>query len=250
MNPASGVDWAAWLARWERFQATYAPDRDGQFDAICRYAIEFGAKGRLTAVDLCAGPGSLGARLLALAPYAEVTAVDIDPFLIELGRRGRLASPMRWTPADLRAPGWSAALPRCDVALCATAMHWFDDAEARAIYREAAAMIRSGGALLVADTMPHGADRARSLGHAMLERFCADEIAAGRGETWVSFWRDAEAEPSFAALIAKRHRLLSRRRARVAPPLDFHLAALAEAGFADAGEVWRRDAWAVVLAVR
>jgi hypothetical protein len=83
----------------------------------------------------------------------------------------------------------------------------------------------------------------------MLERVEASQIAAGCGEHWVSFWSAVEAEPAFAELLAERLRILEVRRPRVVPSLEFHIDALAKAGFTEIGEVWRRDAWAVVLAV-
>jgi ubiquinone/menaquinone biosynthesis C-methylase UbiE len=247
--PAAG--WKAWLARWERFQATYVPEREVQFDTMCRYAIECASGGTLCGLDLCAGPGSLGAHLLARAPSARIVAVDADPFLIEMGRRGRATASINWVRADLRCGGWSAALVGpYDAALCSTATHWFNDEQLRVIYRETAELIRHGGALLVGDTMPHGTTGAQAASRAMLERLEARRIVACDGEDWVSFWRAAEAEPAFADLLAERERVLGRRNPRVVPSLDFHLEALADAGFTDVGEVWRRDAWGVVLAVR
>jgi SAM-dependent methyltransferase len=247
-TPAAG--WDGWLTRWERFQAAYAPERDSQFDAMCRYAAECGTGGSLRAVDLCAGPGSLGARLALRVPNARIVAVDADPFLIEMGRNGHAAAPIEWVRADLRSSGWSTALPGSfDTALCSTAMHWFDDEQVREIYREITHFLRRGGALLVADTMPHGTVGTQAASRTMLERTEAQRIEGGYGENWVSFWRAAEAEPAFADLLADRERALGPRPPRVVPSLDFHITALADAGFTEIGEVWRRDAWAVVLAV-
>jgi SAM-dependent methyltransferase len=247
-TPAAG--WDAWLTRWERFQAAYVPERDSQFDAMCRYAEDCTTGGVLRAVDLCAGPASLGAHLVSRAPHARVTAVDADPFLIEMGSHGRAAAHIKWLQADLRFSGWSAELRGpFDAALCSTAMHWFKDEEVRAIYREVTRFLRRGGALLVADAMPHGTAGAQAASRTMLERIEARQIAAGCGEHWVSFWRAAEAEPAFAELLIERVRVLEVRSPRVVPSLEFHIAALADAGFTEIGEVWRRDAWAVVLAV-
>lgn len=243
--------WKEWLARWERFQAAYAPERDAQFDAMCRYAVDSAGGGMLRGLDLCSGPGSLGAHLTARVPSVRVVAVDADPFLIEMGRRGHATKPIEWVRADLRTSGWSSTLlGPYDAALCATSMHWFNDDQVRAIYRETAGILRIGAALLVADAMPNGTPGAQSIERAMTERLEAQRIAAGDGEDWVSFWRAAESEPAFAELLAERERTLGPRGPRVAPSLDFHVAALADAGFADVGEIWRRDAWAVVLAVR
>lgn len=245
------VGWSAWLARWERFQATYIPERAVQFDLIARYAVEFGGRDMVRAIDLCAGPASLGAALLARAPGARVIGVEIDPFLVELGRRGRPQASILWEHADLRHAGWTVPLPGpYDVVLCSTAMHWFNDEETTEIYRETASIVRRRGALIVADTMPHGTATARAAAHAMLERFSAETIRKGDGESWVSFWRAVEEEPAFSELLSKRTALLGQRRPRVAPSLEFHLEALVDAGFADVGEIWRHDGCAVILAIR
>jgi SAM-dependent methyltransferase len=247
-TPAAG--WDAWLTRWERFQAAYAPERESQFETMCRYAVECGTSSLLRAVDLCAGPGSLGACLASRAPGGRVIAVDADPFLLELGRNGHAAAPIEWIQADLRASGWSTALGGSfDTVLCSTAMHWFNDEQVRAIYREITRFLRRGGAFLVADAMPHGTVGIQAASRTMLERTEARQIEGGDGENWVSFWRAVEAEPAFAELLIERERALGLRPPRVVPSLDFHIAALADAGFSEIGEVWRRDAWAIVLAV-
>jgi SAM-dependent methyltransferase len=248
-RPAAG--WEAWLARWERFQAAYAPERDNQFDTMCGYALDCARGGTLRAVDVCAGPASLAAHLAGRAPCARIVAVDVDPFLMEMGRQGRSAIPIQWVRADLRSVGWSMKLGGpFDTALCSTAMHWFSDEQVRAIYGEVARLLRPGGAWLVADAMPHGTAGARAASRSMLEQSEARHMAACHSEDWVSFWRAAEDEPAFADLLTERERVLGLRGPRVAPSLDFHLEALTSAGFTDVGEVWRRDAWAVVLAIR
>ncbi len=251
MSSTPAVGWGAWLSRWEAFQAVYVPERDAQFETICRYAVDCAAGAVLRVLDLCAGPGSLGARLATYAPFARIVAVDADPFLIEIGLRAHANVPIRWVRTDLRSTGWSASIPGpFDAALCSTSMHWFNDEQVRAIYRETAGLLRRGGTLLVADTMPHGTPGAQAAGRSMLELSEVRRIATYGGEDWVSFWCAAENEPAFAELLAERERALGRRSSRVVPSLDFHVAALADAGFTDVGEVWRRDAWAVVLAIR
>ena len=251
MTSESGIDWGAWLERWERFQDSYVPERKAQFEMIAEYAVAFEDEGSLIAVDLCAGPGSLGAMVQARRPSANVVAIDVDPFLVELGRLGRPSVPIEWVHADLRLTGWSGAVRRpCDVALCATAMHWFDDEQSRALYREAASIIRRNGAMLISDTFPQGTPAVRALTRGRLGRLSARRQADGTGESWVSFWRAVESEPAFAELVAERTTVLGPRGPRVAPPLEFHLEALTDAGFSEVGEIWRRDAWAVILAIR
>src|ERR1035437_9939670 len=106
------TDWRSWLDRWEAQQGTSMPDREE------RFAIMIGAVGALCGasphvVDLGCGPGSLARRLLDALPGARVTAVDMDPVLLAIGRNalGDQGGRLEGLDADLR-PRWRAPAPR------------------------------------------------------------------------------------------------------------------------------------------
>ena len=91
LDPSAARDW---IARWDRQQEVYLPDREERFTALID-AVEAGT-GRPDplVLDLGCGPGSLSARLLARIPAATVIAVDADPVTLSLGpRRVRRACP-------------------------------------------------------------------------------------------------------------------------------------------------------------
>src|SRR5512146_3115975 len=108
LAPAAARDW---IARWDRQQDVYLPDREDRFTALID-AVEAGT-GRPDplVLDLGCGPGSLATRLLARIPAATVIAVDADPVTLSLGRAAHDGRPgLRFLDIDLRAPGWETGL--------------------------------------------------------------------------------------------------------------------------------------------
>ena len=79
--------WGDWLARWDRFQESYVPHREEQFDVMLDYVGLWWNGKPVRALDLGCGPGSLASRLLYRLPHAEVVGLDYDPWLLEMGRQ-------------------------------------------------------------------------------------------------------------------------------------------------------------------
>lgn len=252
MNQGDDV-WRAWFDRWERFQECYVPARDSQFEVMLEYVGRAsGSRTPAHVVDLCSGPGSIAQRARRRFGDAVVTAVDLDPWLVELGRRCAQDSRLLWRVADLRAPGWSEEVARpVDAALSATAMHWFDGEQLGRIYADVAAMLEPGGIFLNADIVPAGDGTAiiARAGLELLFRWQAARTRTPGCEDWVSFWRAARCEPEFTALLAERERLLGLRPPRVFLPFTAHAELLRAAGFTQITEVWRFHAAAIVAAV-
>lgn len=240
--------WDGWAQRWRAFQESYVPDRERQLAAISDHVevATWGRAGRI--LDLGSGPGSVADAVLLRCPAARAVAVDLDPWLIELGRRtARAGERIDWVGADLRRPAWVAAVPGgpYDAVTSATTLHWLDHSEVRRLYGDAARLLACGGTLLVADVLPTG-----SPGFQRRARAAATLREGAQEETWDRFWRDARAVPEFAELVEERDRRLLPRRPCVSLPIEAHAAALAEAGFRDVGEVWRVHEAAVLAAVR
>src|ERR1700733_6132689 len=83
LDPAAARDW---IARWDRQQEVYLPDREERFTALID-AVEAGAgRSDPLVIDLGCGPGSLAVRLLDRLPRATVIAIDTDPLLLALAR--------------------------------------------------------------------------------------------------------------------------------------------------------------------
>lgn len=244
--------WRTWFDRWERFQSCYVPDRTAQFDVMLSY-LDRGISGGTPEhiVDLCSGPGSIAQRARRRFVDAAVTAVDLDPWLVELGRRCAPDPMLVWREADLRSPGWDDGVTRSvDAVLTATSMHWFDEEQLRRIYSDVAALLLPGGVFLNADLVPAGdgtGSLARS-GVELLFRWQAERTRRPGGQDWVSFWQDARCQEEFACLLAERDRLIGQRPPRVFLPFTRHADLLREAGFKEVTEVWRFHAAAIVAA--
>src|ERR1700674_1174703 len=81
----AGVDWAAWLRRWDAQQQLHIPDREARFTAIVDALTAFaGSSPR----RLCLGcaPGSLSAGVLDRLPAAEIVAIPAAPVLLSIGQ--------------------------------------------------------------------------------------------------------------------------------------------------------------------
>ena len=258
LDPAAARDW---IARWDRQQEVYLPDREERFSALID-AVEAGA-GRPDplVLDLGCGPGSLAARLLARVPAAAVIAVDADPVTLSLGRAAHAGLPgLRFLDVDLRAPGWEAELGvepgRVDAVVSTTALHWLTAAELRALYRVLASLLRPGGLFLDGDHLR--LDETRNPVLARLERALEEAEGrrrfpgghAGRAEDWRQWWQAVAADPALAGAAAERERRTVNHHGPEGTLLAVHADALRAAGFTEVGTLWQRGSNRLLAAVR
>src|SRR3984885_6155142 len=90
LDPAAARDW---IARWDRQQEVYLPDREERFTALID-AVEAGAgRSDPLVIDLGCGPGSLAVRLLDRLPRATVIGIDADPVSLALGQAAYAGRP-------------------------------------------------------------------------------------------------------------------------------------------------------------
>lgn len=243
-----------WLDRWDRQQEYYVADREERF-AVIADVVELGC-GRPDPliVDLGVGPGSLAARLLDRLPEASVVGVDADPLLLGLARAayGHRAG-LTLVRHDLRRAGWIDALNldrAPDAFVSTTALHWLTPTQLNALYRDCGRLLRPGGLLIDGDELSEPAGRprldaiARGVGARRAER-----AGVGANEDWEGWWHAVEAAPELADLLAERSGGFDHHVDEPAR-LDTHLAALAAAGFAEAGVVWQHGRDRVVVGVR
>jgi SAM-dependent methyltransferase len=237
-----------WIERWDVQQQGYLPDREDRFTALIDAVEEMAGRPDPLVLDLGCGPGSLAVRLLARLPKATVIAVDADPLTLALGRAAWPDEPgLRFADADLRAPGWSAALDldrQLDAAVSTTALHWLQPAVLRAVYAEVAGLLRPGGMLLNGDHMQEedSAPQLARLGRVLIEREERRRQPGGLPETWEAWWAAAGADPELAELDAERRarRVESEHHGSPAGRLSVQVDALCAAGFAEVGTVWQR----------
>lgn len=240
--PAPGI-----LRGWDAQQAAYIADREGRF-AIMLDLLAAVLGEAPVVVDLACGPGSLAARVLERFPRARVVALDHDPLLLcvageALARYGERATVL---DADLAGDAWPTAVTEAlggaapDAAVSTTALHWLSPDRLVAVYAHAARLLAPGGLLLNGDHFRFD-DR-----HPTLREVAATHDAATQergfadgAPTWDDWWTQARALPDAAALAAERDRRFADRPAPPATTIDFHVAALRQAGFAEVAPVWQ-----------
>jgi SAM-dependent methyltransferase len=241
-----------WIRRWDRQQQRYAIDREERFTVIADIVEQVTAgQARPLVLELGCGPGSLTARLAARLPQAEITAVDMDPLLLDLART-RQPRAARYVEAVIGAEGWTESLRLdrpLDAAVSTTTLHCLPEAVLRGVYRDLAGLLRPGGVLVNADHLPLEAPGlARIAAHVGNRR--AERLRAHRHEDWEAWWAAAADDPRLAALhdARCRHQPPSTPNNRLS--LTRHLAHLADAGFGEAAPVWQFGASQVLVAVR
>lgn len=253
-RPAEDDPWTWAAARWETFQEVYVPERATQL-AVALDAVR-GILGRdpSCVLDLGTGTGSFARTAAALFPDSTVIGLDVDPFLLELGRRAYPGDGVERVIADLRDPRWPgavAATGRSDVdaVVTATTMHWLSPAVLARVYAEVRVLLARGGVFVNVDIVPPGTAHSAIGRHALARTLRAQPSARSGAPTWPEFWRSVEAVPEFASFLDARAAALGPRQPRIFVREVDSAAALTAAGFQDVGTVWRRDASAVVVAV-
>lgn len=241
-----------WIARWDRQQEGYLPDREERFTVLIDAVEALGRPDPLV-IDLGCGPGSLSARLVERLPRATVVAVDADPLLLGLGRA---AYPhLAFRSLDLRVPGWTASLGLdrpADAAVSTTALHWISEPELQTMYAELATVLRQGGVLLNGDHLDSDDDTPAiaRLERAVHDREGARVFADEKPEDWRAWWDAIAADPRFAALDAARTTAGAGHHGSESHLLSQHVEALRKAGFAEVGTLWQRGNNRLLCAVR
>ena len=250
------VDWRAWLHRWDVQQTGYLPNREARFNAMFD-VLESLMPAAFVALDLACGPGAISQRLLKRFPQARSIAVDLDPFLLTIGRQtlGDMDGRLRWVEVDLNTPAWIEALgvPQVDAVLSTTALHWLRNDILMRVYHQLAQLLRPGGVFLNGDHMKFAAHLETFNQVAATLKTKRYEVAfIQQGiEDWEQWWAAAQAEPAFAELLAERERRFApRARDWVRAGYDFHKSALYEVGFREVDTIWQYLDNRVLMAVR
>jgi SAM-dependent methyltransferase len=245
-------DWQRWLERWEAQQGRYMPDREARF-AVMIDVVEVLCGSAPDVVDLGSGPGSLSRRILDRLPQARVTAIDMDPVLLAVGRNalGDQGGRLQWLDADLRSR-WSAhAEGRVNAAVSTTALHWLQPNALAALYRHLGTVLAPGGVFVNGDRMEFPPDLPRLAEAARTIRDRAAPTEAGTGESWEEWWAAIEQDPSLAAEVAERNRRHHDHPDHEHPAdLATHVEGLHQAGFTEVGTIWQQFADRVLVAIR
>jgi len=247
-------EWAdAWQRSWDRLQEDYVPDRERRIGVLLDVAEVVGESA--TVLDLACGTGTITSRLLDRFSTARSIGVDVDPVLLTIATATFADDHrVRIVRADLRDPAWVDALPDTpiDAVLTATALHWLPEDTVCRLYRDLAGLVRPGGVVAHAEVMPVPGLPRLGAALAEVERARRDRQPRRGRPDWDAWWEGAAADPVLAAAAEQRQALFGGNypSEEFSPPADWHIAALTEAGFAEAGVVWRSGAGAVVAALR
>jgi ubiquinone/menaquinone biosynthesis C-methylase UbiE len=246
------LDTRAWQESWDRQQEGYMPDREHRISAMLHVveAVVDTPEPRL--LDLAGGTGSITLRALARFPGLLSTVVDLDPVLLAIAEATLGSASVR--TADLNDPSWSDALPHrsYDAVLTATALHWIQPERLTVLFGEIRQVLRPGGVFINADHMPDDTTPALN---GRLEEWATTRrnarYAAGACLSWQAWWEQVALDPTLAPLAEKRAQIYpGGHSAEWHPPSAWHVMALREAGFSEAGVVWRGGLDAAVAAVR
>jgi SAM-dependent methyltransferase len=247
---APTTDWQRWLDRWEAQQGGYMPDREERFGAMID-AVASLCGPAPHVVDLGSGPGSLARRILGRLPRARVTAIDMDPVLIAIGRNalGDAGGRLSWLDADLR-DAWSVE-GDVDAAVSTTALHWLLPDALAMLYGHLGSVLRPGGVFINGDRMdfPPSEPRLAEAVRAMRER--RETGTPPTTESWEDWWAAVEQDTAFEAELAERGRRHHDHPDHDHPlDVDAHAAALKHAGFVEVDTIWQHLADRVLVAIR
>src|SRR5262245_55278865 len=253
-SPRMAPSWAeSWQRSWDHLEEHLVPDRERRL-AVLLDVVEAMTGTGPTVVDLACGPGTITRRLLDRFDRARSIAVDIDPVLLAIASATFAGDDrVRIVQADLNDPAWIVSLPEreVDAVVTATALHWLPEHAVRRLYGDLAGLVRTGGVFAHAEKMP--LVELPRLGAALAEverqrRTVGDDAAA----RWDAWWEQASRDPALQRAMAHRRVVFqtSYPAEEFSPPADWHVSALRDAGFTEAGVVWRSGAGAVVAAMR
>ncbi len=246
------MDWTEWQQRWDAQQQAYLPDREERFTAVLD-AVEAACGRAPRVLDLAGGTGSITRRVLARFPAATAVVLDVDAALLAIARGTFDGDPrVRVRSADLATPSWLGQLGEpggsIDAVLTATALHWLTSDRVAGVYAEATSLLTPGGVLVNTETIPDpGLPSLAVEFDRITEDRGAGLRAAGGVPTWSQWWEQLRHDPVLAGPTAERDEHFRHRDASDTEsvlPVDWHLQALRDAGYAEAGLVWRglRDA--------
>lgn len=265
------IDLRPWYDRWERQQETYIPLRETRFQVMLDI-VEHMVGPAPRVLDLLSGPGAISARVLQRFPQATVVALDLDPVLIAIGKsaHGDGGGRLSWLEANVKDPDWVNVLPpgNFDAVLSTTAIHWLDAGDIIELYRALAARIRPGGVFMNGDQMrfPPRDTALRGLTETMRQLHERRMVELG-SETWEGWWAELRKLPELAELFEERdrrfrwrnierERAIGSRRDDASPrelvhtTFTVHRAALLDAGFREAEQIWQVYDNRILLAVR
>ena len=230
------------LQAWDEQQSAYIAHRELRFGvALDVLAATYGDGFHV--LDIGCGPGSFSQRVLSRFPTAQVTAVDLDPLMLTLAREGLkpYGDRVQFIQADMASPeAFQAISGAPQAAISSTAIHWLLPEQQAALYRTVYRLLADDGLFLNADHQRFDARHPRQKALAEQHDSQTQAQAWARGVMdWDSWFEAVGQLPSLKAAMEARAQIFADRPAPLPTPVDFHLALLRQAGFAEAGTLWQ-----------
>jgi tRNA (cmo5U34)-methyltransferase len=140
----------------------FVPDREEQIATVLDMIPDPG-DGLL--VDLCCGEGLLSRALLERFPRARVLAMDLSPAMLEHARTALAAHGGRFEtrPFDLADGSWRRFAEPVRAFVSSLAVHHLDGPGKRELFRDLAAALAPGGAVVIADLVQPATSAAQTL---------------------------------------------------------------------------------------
>ena len=174
---------SGWNAGWNESDSRdfidlgrfFVPDREEQIATVLDMVPDPG-EGLL--VDLCCGEGLLSRALLERFPKARVLAMDLSPAMLEKARVSLAEHGDRFStrPFDLADRSWRSFPEPVRAFVSSLAVHHLDGGGKRDLFRDLAAALAPGGALVIADLVRPATPAAQALA-ARLTTLRADPAA-------------------------------------------------------------------------
>jgi SAM-dependent methyltransferase len=253
------MDWNRLQQVWDAQQESYMPDREQRFAAMLD-TVEAVVGTELRILDLAGGTGSISIRVLERFPKATTVVVDVDAALLAIAK-GTFDGDdrVRVESIDLGTPDWVERLGEdagsFDAVLTATALHWLPAERVAALYQEVGTLLRPGGMFANADHMPD--DGLPEVTDALSEFSSARQLREQPDAdvtAWDAWWVQLRAEPELADAIAARDAHFAGRggssHTESTMSAGWHIAALRDGDYTEAGLVWRGLTDAVVVGTR
>lgn len=231
------------VAAWDAQQSAYIAGREQRFAVMTDVLVQLVADRPVTIIDLACGPGSLSRRVLEALPSCSVVAVDYDPVLLDLAREylAPYGDRVQVVDADLTGEWIDQLGPGpFTAAMSTTALHWLWPDQLVRLFRQMARVLEPGGIFVDGDHFRFDDRTPRIAGWAAEHDLRTQEAAFAEGApTWDQWWASLQDRPGHAERAAERERRFADRAETAPTAVDFRLAALANAGFAEVGTLWQ-----------
>ena len=252
-----GSAWAeAWQQSWDAQQTGFLFfDREQVLLGAARPLRRGGRGPTPTVVDLACGTASITCRLLTRLPgvwlWRSTSTPCCSPSPEARSARTSGCASSRQTCATL---AWAEALGgiEVDAVVTSTALHWLPEADLARLYRDLHSVVRPGGLVANADTMPADGLPRLNVGLTALAQRRAVAALAGGIEAGMHGGAGRQRTAPRAVPMAERSGLFggSAHPPSFSPPVGWHMDALGAAGFSEVGVAWCSGTDAVVAALR